>query len=941
MKNIFTKGIGMAITSLLIATQFTITAPLVAQASSNTNIPKLTYRAHVQDFGWETSYKTASGASALSIKVPSSNNVAGSVGKSKRMEALEINFEAPKGVTLKYRAHVQDYGWMNWVTADNKVGTNYAGTAGKAKRVEAFQLAVEGLENYQIKYRVHAQDYGWLDWVTAGTSTNTATTAKGSYAGTVGQSKRMEALEIVVIPTNTNTNKSTTNTASASKMLTYGAHVQDYGWETNYKTVGGESELNVKTPSANSVAGTMGKAKRMEALEINFSAPSGTKLKYRAHVQDYGWMNWVTADNVEGTNYAGTSGEAKRVEAFQLVVEGLENYDIKYRVHVQDYGWMDWVTAKKSTSTATIQKGNYAGTMGEGKRMEALEIIAVPSSKAKLELEAKAKAEAMQKAEAEAKAKAETMQKAEAKAKAETMQKTEAETKANKEKSQPQAETTPKVESETKQNTSVEKENNETEKDIQSQSKTEDKTVQDNHEHTYTEWQVAKPSNCVYDGVETRTCEECGKTETRAIKGGHKLQEAPWLNKEATCTTKGEIKHSLCTVCGQDFFDYTKELGHNWKEEYTTVEATCEKDGETYQGCTRCNAKNNVTVIPKTGHDFEKEEIKVTCTENGKIISKCKNCDKEEIQITQRATGHKYGKYTYNNDATCMQDGTESKTCDICGEIYTHTKTGTKLAHNYEVIEEAVPPTCTHDGYTEVKKCTNCNSKIGGARIPANGQHDWVEETIEARNTCIGSIVKKTCKNCQAIEIVNRSTIGTGHVWTTEENFEDAVCTKCGEHAPNWTNTWSYTIYQPALAKALKESGDSKYRDMSEEDILAKVREFRLSYNNLMNTENGIKILNEELAKTGGDRHRIVWFIGYIANLDECVGFENGKACDYDAVITADWKFKREAPAAREGYRFDGWYNVGTDKLVTKSTTLETTWKDEDKVFEARYQKIK
>lgn len=43
------------------------------------------------------------------------------------------------------------------------------------------------------------------------------------------------------------------------------------------------------------------------------------------------------------------------------------------------------------------------------------------------------------------------------------------------------------------------------------------------------------------------------------------------------------------------------------------------------------------------------------------------------------ATGHTYGAYVYNNDATQEKDGTQSRTCNGCGKVETKTAKGTKL----------------------------------------------------------------------------------------------------------------------------------------------------------------------------------------------------------------------------------------------------------------------
>ena len=59
-----------------------------------------------------------------------------------------------------------------------------------AKRLEAIQIELtdEMAEQYDIYYRVHSQTYGWLGWA-----------KNGESAGTEGQAKRLEAIEIQLV----------------------------------------------------------------------------------------------------------------------------------------------------------------------------------------------------------------------------------------------------------------------------------------------------------------------------------------------------------------------------------------------------------------------------------------------------------------------------------------------------------------------------------------------------------------------------------------------------------------------------------------------------------------------------------------------------------------------------------------------------------------------
>ena len=74
-------------------------------------------------------------------------------------------------------------------------------------------------EKYDIYYRVHAQDYGWLDWA-----------KNGEEAGTSGLSKRLEAIEIILIQKGGQA-PGKTDKPYIMKTISYQTHIQDYGWK--------------------------------------------------------------------------------------------------------------------------------------------------------------------------------------------------------------------------------------------------------------------------------------------------------------------------------------------------------------------------------------------------------------------------------------------------------------------------------------------------------------------------------------------------------------------------------------------------------------------------------------------------------------------------------------------------------------------------------------
>ena len=72
--------------------------------------------------------------------------------------------------------------------------------------------------------------------------------------------------------------------------------------------------------------------------------------------------------------------------------------------------------------------------------------------------------------------------------------------------------------------------------------------------HSFGDWTVTKAADCENTGTETRTCEDCGKTESREIPAlGHKLthHEA----KDATASAAGNKEYWSCDACGKLFAD--------------------------------------------------------------------------------------------------------------------------------------------------------------------------------------------------------------------------------------------------------------------------------------------------------------------------------------------------------------------------------------------------
>lgn len=286
---------------------------------------RISYSTHVSTYGWQAEV--------------SEGQIAGTVGESKRIEALKINLTTSEYTgNIEYRAYVAKTGWQSW-----KKNGEMAGTTGKSLAMEAVAIRLTGemAKQYDIYYRVHSQGFGWLDWA-----------KNGETAGTSDYSKRMEAVEIRLVAKGGKAPGATTMPYKYPTGVFYQSHVQTYGWQ-NWVENG-------------QLSGTSGQSKRLESIRIQLknTGISGN-IEYKTHVQTYGWeKNWI-----KNGAMSGTSGQSKRLEAIQIRLTGemAEKYDVYYRTHAQTYGWLGWA-----------KNGGKAGTEGLSKRLEAIEIKLVP-----------------------------------------------------------------------------------------------------------------------------------------------------------------------------------------------------------------------------------------------------------------------------------------------------------------------------------------------------------------------------------------------------------------------------------------------------------------------------------------------------------------------------------------------------------------------------------
>ena len=249
----------------------------------------IVYRAHVQTYGtqdWKMNGEQI-----------------GTTGQGKRLEAIQMYLtgELAEYFDVYYCLHAQTFGWTKWVKGSSE-DSGWCGTSGLSKRVEAVRICLVAKDGGRVPEDQHGAmvDYSYMTAASLGTihySGHQQTygdigpASAGDYLGVTGQSKRLEALSLIL------------DQGAFSGSVKYRAHVQTYGWQD--------------WVADGVLAGTTGQSKRLEAIQIQLEGDI-TKyydIYYRVHAQTFGWLGWA-----KNGAKAGSEGLGKRLESLQIML---------------------------------------------------------------------------------------------------------------------------------------------------------------------------------------------------------------------------------------------------------------------------------------------------------------------------------------------------------------------------------------------------------------------------------------------------------------------------------------------------------------------------------------------------------------------------------------------------------------------------------------------
>ena len=173
-----------------------------------------------------------------------------------------------------------------------------------------------------------------------------------------------------------------------------------------------------------------------------------------------------------------------------------------------------------------------------------------------------------------------------------------------------------------------------------------------------------------------------------------------------------------------------------------------------------------------------------------------KDGGKSDPAVSSKHT-HKYGDWTVTKEATCTEDGSQERTCSVCGEKDVKT---IKAAHKWSEWSVVQAATCQAVG-SQKRTCSVCN-EVETKEIPL-ADHTWGEWIPVVEATCeAGGSQKHVCSVCNTEETEDVQALGHSFVKDTDGNdvvtwTKEATCTEAGagtKHCERCNQDIAYSV---------------------------------------------------------------------------------------------------------------------------------------------------
>ena len=160
-----------------------------------------------------------------------------------------------------------------------------------------------------------------------------------------------------------------------------------------------------------------------------------------------------------------------------------------------------------------------------------------------------------------------------------------------------------------------------------------------------------------------------------------------------------------------------------------------------------------------------------------------------EAIIHFNSTGHNYGEWIIDENATCTTDGSKHIECTVCG-ITLETAIIPATGHTASDWKITADSTCTEAG-SKYKECTVCGITVETDVISAKGHTEVIDAAVEPTCTTVGKTEGSHCSFCGEVIKAQTTIAAKGHnssSWITDKKATTSAagkkhkeCTKCGK----------------------------------------------------------------------------------------------------------------------------------------------------------------